>query len=148
MNINKMLSDNETVVKTFKASIVPFLLRLIIGAAVLIFGIVTANSAGSNMLQLLGGFIIAVVGIFILILSLTKLEAGLTTHFYITDRRIILQSRSRTTEMPIELVSGVTIDVPILGNMFNYGTVVIQGGAFMRAAYIKDPYALKNSLNK
>lgn len=53
-----------------------------------------------------------------------------SSRFILTDRRVILKNgilRQRSTEFPLRNVESVLIEFPILGRLFNYGTLTVRG---------------------
>lgn len=52
------------------------------------------------------------------------------SRFILTDRRVILKNgilRQRSTEFLLRNVESVLVEFPILGRLFNYGTLTIRG---------------------
>lgn len=52
------------------------------------------------------------------------------SRFILTGRRVVLKSgflRQRSTEFPLRNVESVLIEFPILGRLFNYGTLTVRG---------------------
>lgn len=53
-----------------------------------------------------------------------------SSQFILTDRRVILKNgllRQRSTEFPLRNVESILIEFPILGRLFNYGTLTVRG---------------------
>lgn len=53
-----------------------------------------------------------------------------SSRFILTDRRIVLKNgilRQRSTEFPLRNVESVLVEFPILGRLFNYGTLTVRG---------------------
>lgn len=53
-----------------------------------------------------------------------------SSRFILTDRRVVLKNgilRQRSTEFPLRNVESVLIEFPILGRLFNYGTLTVRG---------------------
>jgi membrane protein YdbS with pleckstrin-like domain len=53
-----------------------------------------------------------------------------SSRFILTDRRVVLRNgllSQRSTEFPLRNVESVLIEFPILGRLFNYGTITVRG---------------------
>jgi uncharacterized membrane protein YdbT with pleckstrin-like domain len=53
-----------------------------------------------------------------------------SSRFILTDRRVVLNNgilRRRSTEFPLRSVESVLVEFPILGRLFNYGTLTVRG---------------------
>jgi uncharacterized membrane protein YdbT with pleckstrin-like domain len=93
-------------------------------------------------LLLLGGF----VG-----LAAAALAAG-SIEFAVTDRRIIAKGgvlRRRSIEILLSKVESITFSQPLLGMIFNYGTVVVAGTGGTREAFrnIANPQELRRQVH-
>lgn len=69
--------------------------------------------------------------------SIFTVIAAVVAQFYrwssrliLTDRRVVLKNgvlRQRSTEFPLRNVESVLIEFPIVGRLFNYGTLTVRG---------------------
>ncbi|MGH9445360.1 MAG: PH domain-containing protein [Terriglobia bacterium] len=53
-----------------------------------------------------------------------------SSRFILTDRRVVLKNgilRQRSTEFPLRNVESVLVELPIVGRLFNYGTLTVRG---------------------
>ncbi|MGH9436750.1 MAG: PH domain-containing protein [Terriglobia bacterium] len=53
-----------------------------------------------------------------------------SSRFTLTNRRVVLENgipRQRLTEFPLRNVESVLVEFPILGRLFNYGTLTVRG---------------------
>lgn len=71
-----------------------------------------------------------------------------SSEFAVTNRRVVVKSgflRRHSTEILLRQVEGITVDQGILGRIFNYGTIVVEGTGSDRTPYkgIAAPIALR-----
>ena len=73
------------------------------------------------------------------------------TEIAVTERRVIYKRgfiNRRTIEMNMDKVATVDVDQSVLGRLFNYGTVTVQGTgmSFEPLRRIESPLALRNAI--
>jgi len=69
-------------------------------------------------------------GVFTLIAAILALFYRWSSRFILTDRRVVLKNgilRQRSTDFPLRNVESVLVEFPILGRLFNYGTLTVRG---------------------
>ena len=76
----------------------------------------------------------------------------LTTEFALTDRRIIAKTglvRRVSLELLLQKVESIGVSQPLMGRLFNYGTIVVSGTGGTRQAFpnITEPMGLRNQVN-
>jgi uncharacterized membrane protein YdbT with pleckstrin-like domain len=105
------------------------------GFAVMVFGAVVATAPGSHpdfprpmtMFFLLGGGMAFLWGLYHFLAALVRKS---TTEIALTTRRIIAKSGivvREITELNYSRVESFTVDQPLLGMIFGYGTFFIHG---------------------
>lgn len=82
-----------------------------------------------------------------------KLLKYLTSSFIVTDNRVIGEYgilSSNFDETPLNKINNVTYSKPILGQIFNYGKVIIQSGATKGESgitFVANPKALRDMIS-
>ncbi len=148
MNINKILNSNEKVEYKAKISLVPFLVGVIIAAIIGVIGLIL-QFIYTNAI---GGIVFYIIAGLVLIYSLQLLEYSLSTHLYVTDKRVFVRSGILKTtyfEIPRTHISGVSIQQSLFGRIFSYGNIIIESSANIsapKAKYVKNPFELKEML--
>ncbi len=79
--------------------------------------------------------------VFLAIAFLAALPAffrRMASEFAVTNKRVVVKiglARRHSTEILLRQVEGITVDQGILGRIFNYGTIVIEGTGSDRTPY-------------
>jgi uncharacterized membrane protein YdbT with pleckstrin-like domain len=74
-------------------------------------------------------------GVFTLVAAILVQFYRWSSRFVLTDRRVALKNgilRQRSTEFPLRNVESVLVEFPILGRLFNYGTLTVADGPRFR----------------
>jgi uncharacterized membrane protein YdbT with pleckstrin-like domain len=85
-------------------------------------------------LMMLSGGSVAVVGLGILLIAIVMWLGALidrsTTEIAVTNRRVIFKRgliQRSTFEMNANRIESVTVDQPVLGRLFDFGTLIVRG---------------------
>ena len=79
--------------------------------------------------------VLAAVGV---VLALAGACRRASAEFAVTNKRVVVKTgilRHRSSETLLRQVEGITVDQGILGRIFNYGTIVIEGTGSDRTPY-------------
>lgn len=76
----------------------------------------------------------------------------LTTEFALTNRRVIAKTgmlRRRSLELVVSKIESIAVNQPIMGRVFDYGTVVVVGTGGTREGFpnIANPMDLRKQIN-
>lgn len=149
MNIEKYLKKGENVNYEGKTSLA---IPVVSTALSAIFIIVAIILFINNQIEV--GVVFIVLGVPTLIFALTKWEYCLSSSAYITDKRAFVKVgllRNVFSEVTLDKISGITINQPLFGRIFNYGTVIVESSANVsgaRIAYLKNPFEFKKQLEE
>jgi hypothetical protein len=109
-----------------------------------LFGIFSAlKSTGFANILLLGG--IGTIGILWLALKRTEMA--------VTNKRVIIKKgilATRSLEMVLSKIESVIVDKGLIGNIFDYGDIVVtgSGGTKEILKWVKAPIEFRNAVNK
>lgn len=154
--VDDNLSKNEKVLfraHVSKAVFIPSIFAAIL--AILFFFYTINKNAALGSAQSGTGIMI----LFALFLALWSILLGIqavitlaTTEFAVTNRRVIAKTgfiRRRTVEILLMKVESVSINQPILGRIFDFGTVAITGTGGTREGFkvIAEPLEVRKKVN-
>lgn len=138
--IEKYLIDGETVI--YRANISPAILII---QGVLCSALMWIGSKISN-------FILIAFGILSIYLILRTILVLLSSEFTLTDKRIIAKKgilKQHSVEILLSKVESISITQPLLGRVFDYGTIVVKGsgGTHELFSSIGNPNELRRKVN-
>jgi uncharacterized membrane protein YdbT with pleckstrin-like domain len=123
------------------------------GAATLVLGIaigITGIAAGGDLQPWIGwtGLLVGAIGLMMIAGAWIQ---QWTTEIAVTNRRVIQKTgliRRHTSEMNMDKVESVLVNQPLLGRIFDYGSVVVRGtGAGMEGLhFIGRPLQLRSAI--
>jgi len=92
--------------------------------------------------------VLAAVGV---VLALAGACRRASAEFAVTNKRVVVKTgilRHRSSETLLRQVEGITVDQGILGRIFNYGTIVVEGTGTDKVPYAKigDPLGFRLSV--
>lgn len=153
MNYEKYLKKGEKVIYTAKASFAPAIISGVVFVIFVVLGIILfASAVRPDAPAVVLGAISSVIAFCELLYFIQQLELALTTYILITEERIIMHYgllRSVFSEIPLDKVSGITINESLSGKICQYGHVIIESSAAIsgvKVKYIKHPFEIKKNL--
>jgi uncharacterized membrane protein YdbT with pleckstrin-like domain len=133
--VAKHLMPGEAVVRETHLSRIVFLpaLILLLLAAVLFTAVIRGGPETRGAMPLPFAFLAGAA-----VMTLWALIRVGATEFAVTNKRVIVKVglfNRHSTETLLRQVEGITVDQGILGRIFNYGTIVIEGTGSDRTPY-------------
>jgi len=139
--ITNNLMSGETVAMETRLSGIVYMPALVVGllAAVLYGAIYNSSRQAANSLPVPAVLLAAA-----LILLIWGFYRRSYAEYAVTNTRVVVKTglmRRRTTETMLRQVEGITVDQGLLGRVFRYGTLVVEGSGGDRVPYagIADP---------
>lgn len=142
----RLLSPGETIVKEFRphwqALLVPILLGLV--AAALIAGAFVVLEPGTQE------WVALAIGLIWLVTAARRLLTWLTTHYVITNERVIYRSgvlARRGKEIPLEVVNDVAFNQSVFERLIRSGDLLIESaGEYGQSHYtdVPEPEAMQS----
>lgn len=124
--VDSLLADGEAIVHRAAVSHWKFLTSYLVGAALVVAGVLPFFLSSRREYFVAGG-VAAAVGLLVIIAAIVRRQ---TTELVLTDRRIIAKrgfiSRD-TVEMNLAKVESIHVNQSLLGRMLDYGDVTIVG---------------------
>jgi len=133
--VTRHLMPGETVVRETHLSRIVYLpaLVLLVLAGLLLWVVERGASDNRSALLVPAGFLAGAV--VLMFWGFVKVSAS---EFAVTNKRVIVKIgllRRHSSEILLRQVEGITVDQGLLGRIFNYGTIVIEGTGSDRTPY-------------
>lgn len=157
--VDRILLPNEEKIYIGNRSIfsllpIGLILSFVIPTILIIFGLIVNSSDKSKPFDL--SFFIILLGIGLFLFLIFYLIAKLLvnkTELVITNKRIIAKYgviRVDTIDIHFETIDSVSVEQSILGRIFNYGSIIIQGygGSNTPIIDVADPIKFKRELDQ
>jgi membrane protein YdbS with pleckstrin-like domain len=127
--LSKRLMPGETVVKEARIHDIVYLPAIavaVLGAAACLYLSQLPDADAHNAAKALA----IVLGLYALYLFFRGWVRRAAARFYVTNRRVLIRLglvRQRSVEMLLTQIEGITVQQGMLGRLFGYGTVVVEG---------------------
>jgi len=147
--IEENLTPGEEIIARAKLHWAPFVSPLIMAWLVLFLAVLLMTREDTVCLACLSGFVfLAAVMRF-----LQAVIIYFTTEFALTNQRIIAKRgyiRQQSLELILNKVESIQVKQPIMGRLFNYGTIVVTGTGGTKEEFpsIASPLELRMSINQ
>jgi membrane protein YdbS with pleckstrin-like domain len=133
--IKNHLMDGEEVVKEARLNRIVYLPAVILLAlSVVLFAEVYRSGARSKVAMALPEAFLAMAAV----AAIPAFIRRSSSEFAVTDRRVVVKVgflRRHSTEILLRQVEGITVDQGILGRVFGYGTIIVEGTGSDRTPY-------------
>lgn len=153
MNFEKYLKKDEKINYIAKASFIPVFTSGVVFIIFVVLAVVLFVSAVSpDAPVIVLGAISSVFAFVELLYLIQTLGLVATTCILITDSRAIMcygLLKSVFSEVPLDKISGITINESLFGKICGYGDILIESSATtsgVKVKYIKAPFELKKNL--
>lgn len=152
MKIEKYLISGETVRYIAKPSKAPVIVPLIITAVLLCAGLPMANSNHPTAMPI--GLVISIIGFVFALFTIGQLENIVGTWVIVTDKRVMMHRgmlKNIFSEVPIDKVSGITINQSLFGRLFDYSTIIVESSAIIsgvKTPFISKPFDFKRAIQE
>lgn len=126
--LSKRLMDGEVVVKEARIHgivYLPAVAVIVLGGGACLY-LSQLDADAQNAAKALA----IVLGLYALYLALRGYVRRAAARFYVTNRRVLIRLgliRQRSLEMLLTQIEGITVQQGMLGRLFGYGTVVVEG---------------------
>lgn len=133
--VSKHLMSGEVVVKEARLSRVVYLpaIILFIIYIVLLYEVYSGGAETSIAMPIPEAFLV-----FAIVATVPAFIRRSSSEFAVTNKRVVVKVglvRRHSTEILLRQVEGITVDQGLLGRIFNYGTIVIEGTGSDRTPY-------------
>ncbi|HZZ20363.1 MAG TPA: PH domain-containing protein, partial [Opitutaceae bacterium] len=146
--IRKHLMAGEVIAREARLSRILYLPAYALMGAALISLVVILNAGQPARAAMPLPAILVVIG---LVLAIWGACRRASAEFAVTNKRVVVKKgllRNHSTETLLRQIEGITVDQGIIGRIFNYGTIVIEGTGTDKVPYpqIADPMGLRLSV--